>query len=326
MPAQITEKTRWSKNGRTVAGGQGQGGALNQLHFPLGLDVNDDGTLFIADTANHRIVRWKPETTQGEVIAGGTGPGNRLDQLDTPVAVLLDRTNNYLIISDYRNTRVMRWSLQKTKEKGGEGEVIVSNIACLGLAMDKEGSLYVSDARNRVVRRYGQEDGREGVLVADILDRSAAVNLMVNLEQIAVDADHSVYVTDPSNHLVMQWSNVNGEVKGVLAAGGGGRGSSSGRLSSPSDIFVDRVGSLFIVDQGNHRVMRRVKGAKKEEVLLGGNGRGSKKNQFDQPSSISFDDQGNLYVVDLNNHRIQRFDLEKPSCEGLNKTQSKSNE
>lgn len=61
--------------GRTVAVGHGQSDAPNQLRSPFGLDIGDDGSLFIADAGNHRIVRWKPNARQGQVVAGGKGFG-----------------------------------------------------------------------------------------------------------------------------------------------------------------------------------------------------------------------------------------------------------
>ena len=41
--------SRWTQNGVTVAGGHGQGNALNQLDWPEGLDIDDEGVLFITD-------------------------------------------------------------------------------------------------------------------------------------------------------------------------------------------------------------------------------------------------------------------------------------
>ena len=67
---------------------------------------------------------------------------------------------------------------------------------------------------------------------------------------------------------------------------------------------------MYIVDQGNDRVMRWVNGAKEGEVIVGGNGEGAQSNQFNQPESISLDERGNLYVVDRRNHRIQCFERE----------------
>ncbi|CAF4512990.1 unnamed protein product, partial [Rotaria sp. Silwood2] len=75
---------KWTQNDVTIAGGQGAGNALNQLNKPHGVYVDDDQTVYIADTNNHRIVAWKPDATSGQVVAGGNGQGNRLNQLNQP--------------------------------------------------------------------------------------------------------------------------------------------------------------------------------------------------------------------------------------------------
>ena len=69
------------------------------------------------------------------------------------------------------------------------------------------------------------------------------------------------------------------------------------------------MGSVYVVDRGNDRVMRWLRDAKEGSVIVGGNGRGSQDNQLSQPTSISFDRQGNLYVVDCYNDRVKRFSL-----------------
>ena len=291
-----------------MAGGRGQGGALTQLHQPFGLDIDADGTLFIADTENHRLVRWRPHATQGEIVAGGKGQGDRSDQLNEPDAVLIDHVNDCLIVNEDENRRVMRWPLDPAKQNDGDGKVIISNIVSSGLAMGDDGSLYVSDWEKHEVRRYGQEAGPQGVVVAGGNGTGAALDQVKRPRDIFVDADHSVYVSDSLNNRVMKWSR--DAKQGLLIAGGRGKGKSLGELNFPSGIIVDRMGSVYVADQLNHRVVRWVKGAKEGEVVAGGNGEGSNANQLNQPGSISFDAEGNLYVVDCNNHRIQRFDLQ----------------
>ena len=54
----ISPKTKWSSNGQTMAGGHERGDALNQLHCPYSVEVDDDGIMFIVGTDNHRILRW----------------------------------------------------------------------------------------------------------------------------------------------------------------------------------------------------------------------------------------------------------------------------
>ncbi|CAM4850008.1 unnamed protein product, partial [Rotaria magnacalcarata] len=107
----IPTNAKWSQNGVTVAGGNGEGSATNQLSYPHGLFVDDNQTVVIADYHNHRIMQWKNgDTTNGQVVAGGNGVGNGLNQLYYPTDVLIDKETDSLIICDRRNGRVVRWS------------------------------------------------------------------------------------------------------------------------------------------------------------------------------------------------------------------------
>ncbi|CAF5145990.1 unnamed protein product, partial [Rotaria sp. Silwood1] len=71
----IPPNARWQQNGVTVAGGNGTGNGMNQLNFPMGLYIDDEQTVYVADQHNHRIVEWKAGTTAGKVVAGGNERG-----------------------------------------------------------------------------------------------------------------------------------------------------------------------------------------------------------------------------------------------------------
>ncbi|CAF4435323.1 unnamed protein product, partial [Rotaria magnacalcarata] len=56
-------------------------------------------------------MQWKNgDTTNGQVVAGGTCAGNGLNQLNGPTDVLIDKETDSLIICDWGNQRVVRWS------------------------------------------------------------------------------------------------------------------------------------------------------------------------------------------------------------------------
>ncbi|CAF4797968.1 unnamed protein product, partial [Rotaria socialis] len=102
-----------------------------------------------------------------------------------------------------------------------------------------------------------------------------------------------------------------GAKEGIVVAGGQGAGSALTQLSHPNGIFVDTLGTLYVADTWNHRVMRWTPGDKKQgTAIVGGNGEGAGSNQLDGPTGLSFDRHGNLYVVDHWNHRVQRFSIE----------------
>ncbi|UJR20285.1 hypothetical protein I4U23_023416 [Adineta vaga] len=100
--------------GVTVAGGNGAGSALNQLNSPTSVIVSrKDGSLYIADGGNHRIVCWKVNAIEGILIAGsmnGTA-GNTAVLLDTPFDLELDANETFLYVSDMNNNRVQRFQL-----------------------------------------------------------------------------------------------------------------------------------------------------------------------------------------------------------------------
>ncbi|CAF3849033.1 unnamed protein product [Rotaria magnacalcarata] len=135
--------------GVTVAGGNGKGNATNQLLGPSSFCVEDDQTVIITDT-------------DGKVVAGGNGSGERLNQLYYPTNVLIDKTTDSLIICDWINQRVVRWHRHSSTT---QGEAIIGQIDCYGLAMNDQKYLYVSNTEKHEVRRY-QSGDRNGTLVA----------------------------------------------------------------------------------------------------------------------------------------------------------------
>lgn len=92
----------------------------------------------------------------------------------------------------------------------------------------------------------------------------------------------------------------------MQVAGGNGRGSADNQLT-PSDIFVDAAGNIYVVDGDNHRVQKWAPGASAGITVAGGNGLGSAANQLSFPSSVFLDQAGNIYVSDRGNNRIQKF-------------------
>jgi sugar lactone lactonase YvrE len=109
----------------------------------------------------------------------------------------------------------------------------------------------------------------------------------------------------------MKW--LKGAKEGIIVAGGQGQGNALTQLSYPRGVVVDQLGTIYVADHSNHRVMRWLKGATQGSVVVGGNGLGVQTNQFNAPFGLSFDRQNNLYVVDYNNHRVQRFNIEPNS-------------
>ena len=297
----------WEQNGITIAGGHGNGEAIDQFNCPFGIYVDEDRTVFITDYCNHRIVKCNVNNAEAEIVAGGNGQGRGLDQLSVPTDIVKDRQTDTLFICDWGNRRVMRWPCQRDGfTDRGEGEVILNNVACWGLAMDDQRSLYVSDSNNHEVRRYRIGETK-GIVVAGGNGQGGSVNQFNYPTYLFVDQEYSIYVSDEKNHRVMKWSK--NATEGIIVAGGQGQGRSPTHLSYPQGIWVDEFGTIYVADRGNHRIMRWEQNAQVGTVIVGGNGGGFNANQLNSPEGLFFDRYGHLYVVDYGNHRVQLFNI-----------------
>ncbi|CAF3870903.1 unnamed protein product, partial [Adineta steineri] len=156
----VSKFKKWKQNATTVAGGNEQGDGLHQLAHPYGIFIDEKKNIFIADLWNHRIVEWKYNAKEGKVIAGGNGKGNRMDRLNGPTDIIVDEQNHSITIADFGNRRVIQWSNQNQ-------QILIQNIQCWGLAIDKNGFFYVSDWEKHEVRRWKMgEYNNEGIIVA----------------------------------------------------------------------------------------------------------------------------------------------------------------
>ncbi|CAF0891669.1 unnamed protein product [Adineta steineri] len=292
---------KWKQSAITVAGENAEGQKLNQLSFPRGIFIDEKKNIFIADGDNHRIVEWKYNAKEGKIIAGGNGQGNRMDQLNLPTDVIVDQQDHSIIIADFGNRRVIQWLNQNQ-------QILIENIYCYGLAMDKHGFLYVSDWNKNEVRRWKMgEYNNEGIVVAGGNGNGDQLNQLNHPTFIFVDEDQSVYVSEWSNHRVMKWKKDAKE--GTVVAGGNSEGGDLNQLYYPNGIIVGDLGQIYVTDSWNHRIMRWCDGKEEGEIVVGGNGKGNQSNQLNGPTGLSFDDEGNLYVVDCSSHRIQKFEI-----------------
>lgn len=86
----------------------------------------------------------------------------------------------------------------------------------------------------------------------------------------------------------------------------GSSGSGVGQFLSPRGLAADRQRRIYIVDTGNHRIVRIDDTTGAGWVSFGSFGSGT--NQFDSPTAVAVDGAGRIYVTDSGNDRIVRFD------------------
>lgn len=158
------EVRRWrvgDLSGTLVAGGNGKGSQLNQLHGRLFIFVDEERSVYVSDESNHRVVKWTVGATEGVIVAGNQTQGNGLAQLSSPKGVIVDHSGT-VYVADQDNHRVMRWPKGARQGsvvigqygRGGQANQLFNPI---GLQFDREGNLYVVDNGNSRVQRYTVE-------------------------------------------------------------------------------------------------------------------------------------------------------------------------
>ncbi|CAF0868125.1 unnamed protein product [Adineta steineri] len=156
------EVKRWKmgeyNEGIVVAGGNGQGDRFDELNNPTFIFVDEDQSVYVSDSFNHRVMKWKKDAKEGIVVAGGNGYGEDLNQLQYPQEVIVHQSGQIYVV-DLWNHRVMRWCEGKEKGEvivGGNGNGNQSNQLSgpMGLSFDDEGNLYVADSGNHRIQKF----------------------------------------------------------------------------------------------------------------------------------------------------------------------------
>lgn len=282
----------WSpgeKDGHVAAGGNGKGIALHQLDEPRGLAVdNENQIIYVADTGNHRVMKWEFGGTTGTIAAGGNDAGTGLHQLHGPRCLLLEDDGN-LLIGDNYNHRVMRWTPGAPKGQvvaggHGTGHRLDQLSWPYGLTLDAANSLYISDHLNARVMKWAP-GAKEGEVVAGGQGKGDAMNQLFAPCGLVFDSHGRLLVADAGNHRILRYASIEKDGKaapsnGEVVAGCHEAGKGLHQLSWPFSIRLDKQGRLLIADLFNHRVLRWAPGQPEGQVVAGGNGIGDGLHQL----------------------------------------------
>ena len=203
-----------------IAGTCGTGGsAINLLNQPSGIAIDNQSRVIIADTMNHRIVRWSQNSSAGTIIAGlGVANGDSFS-LNTPLGVFLDEPNAYIYVSDTSNNRIQRFSLlhsmpnNGTTVAGGNGPGTNSNQLNSPFAVHvsrKTGALYIADSHNHRIQRWNPGDP-SAVTVAGDPDGATGTNArLLNYPYgVAMNYEETLlYVVDSGNSRIQRFQLV----------------------------------------------------------------------------------------------------------------------
>ena len=139
----------------TIAGSASPGSGSNQLNYPLGIFVDINFDLYVADSGNNRIQLFPSGELDGITVAGN-GSSNITITLYLPSAVVLD-ADHYLFIADTGNHRIIGSGPYGFRclvgcSGSGSGSNQLNNPT--SLSFDIDGNLFVADWSNNRIQKF----------------------------------------------------------------------------------------------------------------------------------------------------------------------------
>lgn len=261
-----------ASTGTTVAGGNGSGSGLNQFNKPYGFKLDAAGNIYVADSYNHRVLRFAAGSTSASnatIVAGGNGQGSGSTQLNIPTDVAFDAAGN-MYVADFGNHRIQKFPAGSTSATSGVtaagGNGIGGSSATelnlpIGVYIDAAGSLYVADQHNCRIQKFptGSTSSTPGVTVAGLGNGvgNSASNALLYPNAMMLDAAGYLYVCDYHNNRIQRYPpNSTAGTNGVTVAGSGGYGSGTYQFKFNNRFFMDGNGNMYISDEGNNRIQK----------------------------------------------------------------------
>jgi sugar lactone lactonase YvrE len=261
------------------------------LNLPRGIAVDRTGSLYVADTGNHRILRIDNPTLLPIVtVVAGTGrPGFSGD--------------------------------------GGLATQAQLSFPS-GVGVDLMGNLYIADTFNNRIRLVNTSGFIETIAGTDFSgcegDNGLAINASLDGPLgVTVDLLGRVLIADTGCHR-LRWIDRQGII--TTEAGGGNppdgvgdnRSARSGQLESPSDVFAGTGDLFFIADTNHHRVRQVDNGiittiAGSAQRGFCGDGGLATRACLHFPRGVALGvalTRPALFIADTFNHRIRRVTLD----------------
>ncbi|CAF3911058.1 unnamed protein product [Adineta steineri] len=298
-------------NSSTIVAGNGSSGSTsNMLYFPMGIFVDVNFNLYVADSDNDRIQFFKYGQMDGTTVVGEEASVSFA--LRSPTSIVLDANSDLFIVDSY-NTRIVRSSstgfrcvIGCTNAGGSNSDQLPYPWA---LAFDSYGNIFVSDYSKNQLLNSPDGNADSSTIVAGTGSSGSTSNMLYRPIGIFVDINFNLYVADSENDRIQFFKY--GQMDGMTVAGV--EASVSFALSNPTSIVLDANDYLFIVDSNNNRIVRSDPTGFRCLVGCTDAG-GSDSDQLRYPWALAFDSYGNIFVTDEYNNRIQKFIFQTNSC------------
>jgi len=220
-----------------------------RFQWPTGLVIDDSDRLFAADSGMHKVVVFGPDHKMEGVI---TKP------LVAPAGLAIDNENRFLYVADPELDQVLvfdadpPYKLLRALGTSGQGHKLTEPgqfSKPIGVAVDKDGSLYVTDTWNNRVEIFDAD----GNFIRTWGKAGDGVGFFARPKGISLDSDGHVWVADGMQSRVQVFTP-----EGKLLIWMGGDGLLPGMFRALENVYIDKDNRVFTTEQypGRMQVFR----------------------------------------------------------------------
>jgi sugar lactone lactonase YvrE len=224
----------------------------------VAISLGPNGSIYILDNGNDRVVKWAPGFTSGTIVAGGSGQGSNSNQLHNPFGMFLDSSTSFIWIPDSYNNRIVRWESPSIVVivcgSYGTNAHQFNQPAGLFVDTNSANTLYVADTYNHRIQMWLPGATNGTTVAGQTAVSGSALNQLSYPQALLVDTNGYMYIVDEDNNRIMRW--MIGLTAGVIIAGSSTSGNLPYQLSTPKNIRFNSRGDLLVADMSNNRIQK----------------------------------------------------------------------
>ncbi len=266
----------------TLLAGSGKSGSRNgtgrsaEFNNPVGIEIEQDGSVLVADWANNKIRAITPE-----------GRVSIFADLDGKIK---GRIFDFKVLGapedDTRDVRLVSF----------EGHAMYYGFI-------ESNDITISNSAGTP----GNSGYKDGIQEGARFSSPRSINLLSDKPHIVDRNNHCIRLVEAG--IVKTIAGDGDSQPGFLDGTG-----ADARFNTPSGADMDEQGNLYVADQGNHAI-RKITPSGEVTTIAGIGVAGFKDGsvnqaQFDRPRAVAVDGQGNLYVADFGNNRIRMITVD----------------
>jgi DNA-binding beta-propeller fold protein YncE len=220
-----------------------------ELGKPKGMTRDHWGNIVVLEPHYARVNHYTPS---GDLVEQWGSRGTNIGQINFPRAVAVAPDGRVYVSEYMQQERVQVFSPDRE---------IIAVIGCAGrseaefnraegLALDREGLLYVADSCNHRVQVFAADGG----FLRAIGSAGSGPGEMSYPYDVAVDGEGRLYVCEFGNSRIQVFGSDGQWLETI-----GGPGSAPGQFSNPWSVALDSEGNLYVADAMNHRVQKLIR-------------------------------------------------------------------